>query len=62
MQRHRAADRKARAHRLIVRGVILESAIPETRELDDDAVGQLLRYARTTPYVQRFLLEQNQDG
>lgn len=62
VQRHRAAERKARTHRLIVRGAILESAIPETQELDDESVGQLLRYARTTPYVQRYLLERKQGG
>ena len=62
VQRHRAAERKARTHRLIVRGAILESAIPETQELDDDSVSQLLRYARTTPYVQRYLLERKQGG
>ena len=61
-QRLRAKARKARTHRMIVRGAILENVIPELADMEDEAYDQLLRYARTTPYVQRFIRERREDG
>lgn len=39
------AKRKERNHRLIVRGGILESIVPETASMTDDEVAELLRKA-----------------
>ena len=47
---------------MIVRGAILENVIPELADMEDEAYDQLLRYARTTPYVQRFIRERREDG
>ena len=54
-QRLKAAARKARAHRLIVRGAILENVIPELVDEDNEAYEQLLLRARTIPAIQRYL-------
>ena len=54
-QRLKAAARKARAHRLIVRGAILENVIPELADEDNEAYEQFLLQARTIPTMQRYL-------
>ena len=54
-QRLKAAARKARAHRLIVRGAILENVIPELSDEDNKAYEQFLLRARTIPSMQRYL-------
>ena len=54
-QRLKAAARKARAHRLIVRGAILENVIPELADEDNEAYEQFLLRARTIPSMQRYL-------
>ena len=54
-QRLKAASRKARAHRLIVRGAILENVIPELVDGDNEAYEQFLLHARTIPSMQRYL-------
>ncbi len=41
--RNRKKERNARTRRLIQRGAILESALPQTRDLDLDALGDYLR-------------------
>ena len=59
--RQKTADRKARTHRLIVRGAILEQTIPETQQMDDETFSEMLRYARETPYVRKYLQEHAKD-
>ena len=54
-QRLKAAARKARAHRLIVRGAILENVIPELAGEENEAYEQFLLRARTIPTMQRYL-------
>jgi len=54
-QRLKTAARKARAHRLIVRGAILENVIPELADGGNEAYEQYLLRARTIPSMQRFL-------
>ena len=54
-QRLKATARKARAHRLIVRGAILENVIPELADEDNEAYEQFLLRARTIPTMQRYL-------
>ena len=51
----KAASRKARAHRLIIRGAILENVIPELVDGDNEAYEQFLLRARTIPSMQRYL-------
>ena len=54
-QRLKTAARKARAHRLIVRGAILENVIPELVDEDNESYEQFLLRARTIPSMQRYL-------
>ena len=41
--RNRKKERNARTRRLIQKGAILESVLPQTRNLDLDALGDYLR-------------------
>ena len=56
-QRLKAAARKARTHRLVVRGAILENVIPELADEEDDAYEQFLQRARANPSMQKYLME-----
>jgi len=54
VQQHKADERKARTRRLIQRGALLESFIPNADALDNEQVKTLLRQAfrRETIYVE----------
>ena len=41
-------ERKTRSHRLIVRGAVFESIVPETKDMTDEEAAALLRLALTS--------------
>ncbi len=54
--------RKARNHRLIVRGAIFESLVPDAQEMTDEAVAALLKAALTSEEARTFLQKRAENG
>ena len=48
-------ERRERNHRLIVRGVVFESIVPEAKNMTDEEAAALLRLALTSEPVREFL-------
>ena len=48
-------ERRTRSHRLIVRGAVFESIVPEAKSMTDEEVAALLRLALTSEPVREFL-------
>ena len=48
-------ERRTRSHRLIVRGAVFESIVPEAKGMTDEEVAALLRLALTSEPVREFL-------
>ena len=48
-------ERRERNHRLIVRGAVFESIVPEAKEMTDEEAAALLRLALTSEPVREFL-------
>ena len=48
-------ERRERNHRLIVRGAIFESIVPEAKDMTDEEAAALLRLALTSEPVWEFL-------
>ena len=48
-------ERRTRSHRLIVRGAVFESIVPETKNMTDEEAAALLRLALTSEPVREFL-------
>ena len=48
-------ERRTRSHRLIVRGAVFESIVPETKNMTDEEATALLRLALTSEPVREFL-------
>ena len=48
-------ERRTRSHRLIVRGAVFESIVPEAKEMTDEEAAALLRLALTSEPVREFL-------
>ena len=48
-------ERKTRSHRLIVRGAVFESIVPETKDMTDEEAAALLRLALTSEPAREFL-------
>ena len=48
-------ERRTRSHRLIVRGAVFESIVPEAKSMTDEEVAALLRLALTSELVREFL-------
>ena len=48
-------ERRTRSHRLIVRGAVFESIVPEAKDMTDEEVAVLLRLALTSQPAQEFL-------
>ena len=48
-------ERRTRSHRLIVRGAVFESIVPEAKTMTDEEATALLRLALTSEPVREFL-------
>ena len=48
-------ERRTRSHRLIVRGAVFESIVPEAKNMTDEEAAALLRLALTSEPVREFL-------
>jgi len=48
-------ERRTRSHRLIVRGAVFESIVPEAKDMTDEEAGALLRLALTSQPAREFL-------
>ena len=48
-------ERRTRSHRLIVRGAVFESIVPEAKSMTDEEAAALLRLALTSELVREFL-------
>ena len=48
-------ERRTRSHRLIVRGAIFESIVPEAKTMTDEEAAALLRLALTSEPAREFL-------
>ena len=57
MQKHKQAERKARDHRLIQRGAILESLIPNPEIYTNDEIKVFLKKTVGSSFAKRVLAE-----
>jgi epoxyqueuosine reductase QueG len=48
-------ERRTRSHRLIIRGAVFESIVPEAKGMTDEEAAALLRLALTSEPVREFL-------
>ena len=48
-------ERRTRSHRLIVRGAVFESIVPEAKSMTDEEAAALLRIALTSQPAREFL-------
>ena len=48
-------ERRTRSHRLIVRGAVFESIVPEAKTMTDEEAAALLRLALTSQPAREFL-------
>ena len=48
-------ERRERNHRLIVRGAVFESIVPEAKNMTDEEAAALLRFALTSEPVREYL-------
>ena len=48
-------ERRTRSHRLIVRGAVFESIVPEAKTMTDEEAAALLRLALTSEPAREFL-------
>ena len=48
-------ERRTRSHRLIVRGAIFESIVPEAKDMTDEEAAALFRLALTSEPAREFL-------
>ena len=55
-------ERRTRSHRLIVRGAVFESIVPETKDMTDEEAAALLRLALTSEPVREYLKKRAEDG
>ena len=55
-------ERRTRSHRLIVRGAVFESIVPEAKGMTDEEAAALLRLALTSEPVRKFLKKRAGDG
>ena len=55
-------ERRTRSHRLIVRGAVFESIVPEAKSMIDEEAAALLRLALTSEPVQEYLKKRAGDG
>ena len=55
-------ERRTRSHRLIVRGAVFESIVPEAKTMTDEEAAALLRLALTSEPAQEFLKKRAEGG
>ena len=48
-------ERRTRSHRLIVRGAVFESIVPEAKDMTDEEAAALLRLALTSEPAREYL-------
>ena len=55
-------ERRERNHRLIVRGAVFESIVPEAKDMTDEEAAALLRLALTSEPAREFLKKRAESG
>ena len=55
-------ERRERHHRLIVRGAIFESIVPEAKAMTDEEAAALLRLALTSEEARAYLKKRTEGG
>ena len=55
-------ERRTRSHRLIVRGAVFESIVPEAKDMTDEEAAALLRLALTSEPVREYLKKRAESG
>jgi len=55
-------ERRERNHRLIVRGAVFESIVPEAKNMSDEEAAALLRLALTSEPVREYLKKRAENG
>ena len=55
-------ERRTRSHRLIVRGAVFESIVPEAKGMTDEEATVLLRLALTSEPAREYLKKRAEDG
>ena len=55
-------ERRERNHRLIVRGAVFESIVPEAKNMTDDEATALLRLALTSEPAREYLKKRTEGG
>ena len=55
-------ERRTRSHRLIVRGAVFESIVPEAKDITDEEAAALLRLALTGAEAREFLRKRAEAG
>ena len=61
-QRLSREERRERNHRLIVRGAVFESIVPEAKNMTDEEAAALLRLALTSEPAREFLKKRAESG
>ena len=54
-QKQSKEERRTRSHRLIVRGAVFESIVPEAKNMTDEEAAALLRLALTSEPAREYL-------
>ena len=55
-------ERRTRSHRLIVRGAVFESIVPEAKNMSDEEAATLLGLALTSEPVREYLKKRAENG
>ena len=55
-------ERRTRSHRLIVRGAVFESIVPEAKTMTDEEAAAFLRVALTSEEAREFLKKRAESG
>ena len=55
-------ERRTRSHRLIVRGAVFESLVPEAKGMTDEEAAALLRIALTSQPAREYLKKRAEGG
>ena len=55
-------ERRTRSHRLVVRGAVFESIVPEAKDMTDEEAAALLRLALTSEPAREFLRKRAEAG
>ena len=55
-------ERRTRSHRLIVRGAVFESIVPEAKNMTDEEAAAFLRLALTSEEARAYLKKRTEGG